>query len=202
MFNVGDRVTVVDFEDYTGRSGVIESLYDTSIWEYECDVRFTNGDVMAFNFCELKLAFARGFQQVSTFENISLPQRKTKDSAGYDFECAEDVTLEPHKVTVVPTGVKAYMQSDEYLGLHIRSGLAIKHSLSLVNSQGIVDADFYNNSDNEGHIQFAVVNHSDTPVELKRGQRIGQGIFYKYLKADNDEATGERKGGFGSSGLN
>jgi dUTP pyrophosphatase len=145
---------------------------------------------------------ARGFEVVSHYQDceIKLPVRKTACSAGYDITIAQDVTLVPGKVILVPTGVKAYMEQDEYLGIHIRSGLSIKHSLSLINGQGIIDADYYNNEDNEGHILIAVYNHGAEPVILTKGTRLAQGIFYKYLKTDHDSADNVRSGGFGSTG--
>lgn len=144
----------------------------------------------------------RGFETINAYKDagFKLPERKTACSAGYDLTAAEDVTLMPGRVTVIPTGVKAYMQEDEYLGIHIRSGLAFKHGLSLINSQGIIDADYYNNPDNEGHIMIAVINHGHDTVVIKRGERVAQGIFYKYLRADNDNASNLRTGGMGSTG--
>ena len=102
---------------------------------------------------------------------------------------------------MVPTGVKAYMQDNEYLGIHIRSSMAIKRHLRLLNNEGIVDADYYNNPDNEGHIMLALANDSDETVVLKKGERVAQGIFYTYLLADGDSksAKAERSGGFGST---
>ena len=144
----------------------------------------------------------RGFEIISQYLNsgISLPVRKTAASAGYDIAAAQDSTLLPGKVTLVPTGLKAYMAGDEYLGIHIRSGLAVKQGVSLINGQGIIDADYYNNPDNEGHILIAVFNHSDQPVVITKGTRLAQGIFYKYLLADHDCPGGERLGGLGSTG--
>ena len=94
------------------------------------------------------------------------------------------------------------MQKDEYLGIHIRSSIAVKMQLSCINSQGIIDADYYNNPDNEGHIMVPLVNHSDVAVHIGKGIRIAQGIFYKYLTADDDAAGSgaARTGGFGSTG--
>jgi dUTP pyrophosphatase len=144
----------------------------------------------------------RGFEIISAYKDagITLPERKTALSAGYDITAAEDVLLAPHAVSVIPTGLKAYMRDDEYLGIHIRSGLAFKHALSLINGQGIIDADYYNNSGNEGHIMIAVYNHGQTPVTVAKGERVAQGIFYNFLKADNDDATATRTGGIGSTG--
>lgn len=144
----------------------------------------------------------RGFEVISQYKDcgISLPVRKTALSAGYDIMSAQDVTLYPGRVTLIPTGIKAYMQEDEYLGIHIRSGLAIKHSLSLINGTGIIDADYYNNPDNEGHILIGIFNHGNEPLTIAKGTRIAQGIFYKYLKVDNDCVAAIRTGGLGSTG--
>lgn len=149
----------------------------------------------------------RGFEIVSRFAeaNIALPSRKTAYSAGYDLAAAADVVIEPQQVTLIPTGLKAYMQPNEYLGVHIRSGLSVKHALSLINGQGIIDADYYNNPDNEGHIMIALYNHGSKPFTVTQGTRIAQGIFYQYLTTDTDALTGDRdnaprKGGFGSTG--
>lgn len=146
----------------------------------------------------------RGFEIIKAYEaaGLSLPQRKTAASAGYDLAAAKDCVLPCGKVTIVPTGLKAYMQKDEYLGLHIRSGISLKHQLMLVNAQGIIDADYYDNEENEGHIMVAILNLGVSDFHVEKGMRIAQGIFYKYLVADDDEAgTGEvRTGGFGSTG--
>lgn len=145
----------------------------------------------------------RGFEIVSTFadQGIHLPVRKTAKSAGYDIEAAATVVLAPHAVTVVPTGLKAYMEDDEYLGIHIRSGISIKNGLMLVNSVGVIDSDYYNNPDNEGHIMIAYYNTNDTAYTIEKGERVGQGIFVKYLATSDDKAAGARVGGFGSTGV-
>lgn len=144
----------------------------------------------------------RGFEVVSAYagKGIGLPTRKTVRSAGYDIEAAEDVTIPAKGIAVVPTGIKAYMQRDEYLGIHIRSGIAFKKGLSLINDEGVIDSDYYDNPDNEGHIMIGIVNHTAEPVEIGKGERITQGIFKKYLLVDNDDAKGNREGGIGSTG--
>ena len=146
----------------------------------------------------------RGFEIARGYadQDIHLPHRKTARSAGYDIEAAADCVLLPHQVTVLPTGLKAYMQPDEYLGIHVRSGFSIKKQLSCINSQGIIDADYYGNADNDGHILVALVNHSDVPVQVEKGMRIAHGIFYRYLTVDGDTAGigAERQGGLGSTG--
>lgn len=104
------------------------------------------------------------------------------------------------KPTLVPTGVKAYMGQDEYLQLANRSSNPLKRFLLLANGVGVIDSDYYNNPDNEGHIMFQFINFGLFDVTIKKGERIGQGIFLPFLKADNDNTTNQRSGGFGSSG--
>ena len=146
----------------------------------------------------------RGFEIVAGYQDrgLSLPIRKTCASAGYDIAAAENVCLRAGEMALIPTGLKAYMQPDEYLAIHIRSSLSVKQRLVLANSQGIIDADYYGNADNDGHILVALVNHSDVPVQVEKGMRIAQGIFYRYLTVDGDTAGigAERQGGLGSTG--
>ncbi len=145
----------------------------------------------------------RGFEIVSSFkdEHINLPKRKTQKSAGYDLEAAENKIVEAGKTAIIATGLKAYMKDDEYLGIHIRSSLAFKKHLNLINSQGVIDADYYDNPDNEGHIMIGLINFGDEDVEIKRGMRIAQGIFYRFLTTDDDMSENQiRQGGFGSTG--
>lgn len=160
--------------------------------------------ITVFRSADFKYPKVRGFEVVSIYRgcNINIPQRKTKHSAGYDIECSDTVAIQPGELCVVKTGLKAYMSDDEYLGIHIRSGISIKKCLSLINSQGIIDSDYYNNVDNEGHIGVPIFNHGTEAFTIKKGDRIAQGIFYKYLLTDFDTATGERVGGIGSTGLN
>ena len=127
----------------------------------------------------------RGFEKITKYAAVEfpMPERKTQ------------------KLQLVPTGIKAYMQDDEYLGVHIRSSIAVKKHISLVNNQGIIDADYYNNADNEGHIMLALLNMGTEPVALAKNERVAQGIFYKYLVADGDADIDKavRGGGFGST---
>ena len=147
----------------------------------------------------------RGFEIAKGFENdgINLPVRKTKCSAGYDIEAAEDCTIPSFKKgmkpTLVKTGLKAYMMEDEVLILANRSSNPGKRGLILANSIGVVDSDYYGNPDNDGHIMFAFFNIKDEDIEIKKGDAIGQGIFQKFLTVDEDLAEGERMGGFGST---
>lgn len=177
------------------------------------------------------------FEIVSKYENagLSLPVRKTKASAGYDFQVAEDIVIPSYecththnllneyynldigkqaltleetasltkiakaKPTLVPTGIKCEMPEDMYLELSVRSSCPLKHWLILANGVGIIDADYYNNPDNEGHIFFQIINLAPFDILLKKGDAIGQGIFKKYYLTDDDATTAERQGGFGST---
>ena len=147
----------------------------------------------------------RGFEIAKGFEDkgINLPVRKTKYSAGYDIEAAEDCVVPPYKPgqnpTLVKTGLKAYMQDDEMLLLYNRSSNPKKKGLILANSVGVIDKDYYGNPDNDGAMMFAFYNIKDEDCIIKKGEAIGQGIFQKYLITDNDIAEGERLGGFGST---
>ena len=147
----------------------------------------------------------RGFEIAKGFEesNINMPVRKTKYSAGYDVEAAEDVVVPAFKPgqapTLIKTGIKAYMPEDEYLMLCNRSSNPKKKGLVLANSIGIVDGDYYGNPDNDGHIMFAFYNVKAEDVQIKKGDCIGQAIFQKFAVVDNDNAEGERLGGFGST---
>ncbi len=147
----------------------------------------------------------RGFEVAKGFEDkdIHIPVRKTKYSAGYDIEAAEDTVIPPFEPGVKPvlikTGLKAYCKSDEYYMLVNRSSNPGKKGLVLANSIGIVDADYYGNPDNDGHFMFAYYNFFKEEVTIHKGDIIGQVIFSKYLIVDDDKAEGERTGGFGST---
>ena len=147
----------------------------------------------------------RGFEVAKGFEQagINMPVRKTKYSAGYDVEAAEDCVVPAFKAgqppTLVKTGIKAYMPEDEYLMLCNRSSNPKKKGLVLSNGVGIVDGDYYGNPDNDGHIMFAFFNVKAEDIEIKKEDCIGQAIFQKFGIVDNDNAEGARLGGFGST---
>ena len=136
--------------------------------------------------------------------DFDLPKRSTSKSAGYDFINPERIEIPPYtlgsKPTLVPTGVKVKMQDDEWLMLVNRSSNPKKKNLVIPNSLGVIDADYYGNSDNDGEMMFAFYNLSDTTIVLEKGEKIGQGIFQKYLTTEDDNAEGKRTGGFGSTG--
>lgn len=114
-------------------------------------------------------------------------------------DLAKLTKLADAKPTLVPTGVKAYLEPDTFLQLSVRSSCPLKNWLVLANGVGIIDAD-YVNATNEGHIYFQIINLSPFPIMLKKGDIIGQGVIIPYSKIENDEAQAQRTGGFGSTG--
>lgn len=145
------------------------------------------------------------FEKVKRIEGkIELPKRSTAKSAGYDFINPERVEIRPYKLAddpvMVKTGVKVQMEDDEYLMLVNRSSNPKKKKLVIPNSIGIVDADYYGNVDNDGEMMFGFYNLSNEIVVIEAGEKLGQGIFCKYGKTVDDNAEGERTGGWGSTG--
>lgn len=142
----------------------------------------------------------RGFEVVSRMETpVKLPTRGSIHSAGYDIYAYDNYEIKPKQSVLIRTGVKAYMPSDEYLDLRVRSSLGIKRQLMLATGASIIDADYYNNPDNEGEIMVVLYNYGDTTQTIKAGEHIVQGIFTRYFLADNDCTTAVRTGGTGST---
>lgn len=140
-------------------------------------------------------------EQKVFYPDVQMPVRADERSAGYDFFSPIDITLLPAQKFLMFTNVKAYMQDDEVLKMYPRSSLGVKKGLMLSNTTGIIDASYYSNEGNDGNIGLALLNTSGVAIEIKRGERIAQGIFTKFLVADEDETLhDERSGGFGSSG--
>lgn len=148
----------------------------------------------------------RGFKIAKGWENrdINLPRRATDHSAGYDIEAAEDVIIPAFypgiEPTLIATGLKAYCQPDEcYLIINRSSGA--RKGLVLANGIGLIDADYYENADNDGHFRILVFNVSDQALEIHKGDRIAQVVFQKFLTTDDDaeQKKSQRKGGLGST---
>lgn len=123
-----------------------------------------------------------------------------KHRHGYDFVVPEDTVCKSHEITMVKSGVKAYFPDDETLLLFNRSSNPKKKGLIILNGVGVVDSDYVDNADNEGEIAGLFYNMLDEDVVLKAGEKMMQGIFVKYGVTDDDQAEGERRGGFGSTG--
>ena len=137
---------------------------------------------------------------IKYYNNIKIPERKTQQSAGYDFSICKGEIIKKGETRVFATGIKASMEKDDFLAIFVRSSLGIKKDLMLANNVGIIDSDYYNNPDNEGHIMIALKNVGDNDVELKDGERVAQDIFLKYEVVDNErQIKAKRLGGVGST---
>lgn len=142
---------------------------------------------------------SRWFESVSVSEKMNIgepvmPIRSTKYSAGYDFYAPYDFTIEPGEVSIVWTDLVARMEDDEVLLLYPRSSLGIKYGIGLANSTGVIDADYLRN------IGLPLTNNGNKEVSFTKGEdKLVQGIFFKYLVADNCNSEDERTGGLGST---
>lgn len=134
------------------------------------------------------------------YDQIKLPQRATKGSAGYDFYSPIPFTLDPGGTIKIPTGVRVKMEDGWVLTVYPRSGLGFKYRLQMNNTVGIIDSDYYH-SDNEGHMFIKVMNDSreGLSVSVKEGEGVAQGIFVQYGITVDDEVEKIRNGGFGST---
>lgn len=144
------------------------------------------------------------FEKVKRIEeDIKLPERSTLSSAGYDFFAINDITIPAHTTQIVMTGIKCELMPNMALILANRSSNPIKKGLLLINGIGIIDADYYSNDDNDGEIGFAFYNMKDTNVEIKKGDKLGQGLIVNFIKTEDDYTSCTkvtRAGGFGSTG--
>lgn len=149
----------------------------------------------------------RGFELIEGM-NGELPIKATIHSAGVDFIASSDITIPAFRfkgqATLVPTGVKAFMQKDEYLQIFARSSIPVNLGLIMSNGVGIVDADYYNNPKNEGHIMIEFNNLTNEHIMIEKGTRIAQGIFNKVLPVTHGVRlkNDTRNGGFGSTNEN
>lgn len=158
----------------------------------------------------------RGFEKISEeqwnkdcsfnckIEDVLLPKRATRKSAGYDFFSPLEFTLAPGEEIKFPTGIKVYLPDNEYLDIRPRSGHGFKYYIRLANTTGVIDADYYNNQDNEGHIWVKIRNESNSSgktLTVNLGDAVCQGIFLEYKLADGDSLDNgdERVGGIGST---
>ncbi len=134
------------------------------------------------------------------YDELKKPRRATIGSAGYDFYLPFNITLAPGETIKIPTGIRVYIEPNYVLKLYPRSGLGFKYRLQLNNTVGIIDSDYYN-SDNEGHIFAKITNDSNEGkiLDLKKGEAFMQGIFVEYGITFDDDTTGIRNGGFGST---
>ena len=132
------------------------------------------------------------------YDNYELPVRKTKYSAGYDFIAMQDFEIKPGEIKKIPTGYKAKFQTDEMLLILVRSSMGFKYNVRLCNQVGLIESDYYNNPDNEGHLFVKLQNEGDKVFSVKKGEGYAQGIFTKFLTC-GDTPLSERTGGIGST---
>ena len=152
----------------------------------------------------------RNFQKVSIdefskyydkklYEEYDLPKRMTSHSAGYDFFAIEGFTIKPGEIKKIPTGYKATFGNDEMLLLLVRSSMGFKYNVRMTNQVGVIESDYHNNVDNEGHMLVSLQNEGDKDFVVKKGDAYTQGIFTKFLICDDDNVTSKREGGLGST---
>lgn len=157
------------------------------------------------SFSQFEADFKKNFPECENvkeiYDSIKLPKRATTGSAGYDFYAPVDITLEKGKSVLIPTGIRSKIEDGWVLQIFPRSGLGFKHRVQLDNTVGIIDADYYNSS-NEGHIMIKLScdAHDDGhTVLLSAGDGFAQGIFLQFGITVDDDASGIRDGGFGST---
>ncbi len=133
------------------------------------------------------------------YEEYDLPKRMTAHSAGYDFFAIEGFTIKPGEIKKIPTGYKSTFGRDEMLMILVRSSMGFKYNVRMTNQVGIIESDYYNNNDNEGHMFISLQNEGDKDFMVKKGDAYAQGIFTKFLICDDDSAMSKREGGLGST---
>lgn len=132
------------------------------------------------------------------YNSYSLPKRATSGSCGYDFFSINDVVIHPGEIVRIPTGYKVMMMSDEVLFIVVRSSMGFKYNVRMCNQVGVIDSDYYDNLDNEGHIWVCLQNEGLEDYVIKRGTAYCQGIFMKYLTCGED-IDEKRISGIGST---
>lgn len=144
----------------------------------------------------IKFEKCKGYEDIAT-----IPKRATKGSAGYDFYNTDKTVVVPaHGTAIIHTGIKAKMYEDIVLLMFIRSSLAFKKHLTLNNSVGVIDSDYYGNETTDGEIMVGLYNTTNKDVIIEPYERVAQGIFTKYYTTYDDNVTEERTGGVGSTG--
>nr|DAO78154.1 MAG TPA: dUTPase [Caudoviricetes sp.] len=133
------------------------------------------------------------------YNNIQLPTRSSKHSAGYDFRSTADIILKPGKTISIPTGIRCKMNDDYVLLIYPRSSMGFKYNMTLTNTTGVIDSDYYN-AKNYGHIKIEIKNNGNKDHHIELNERFAQGIFMQYGITDDDNTNTERIGGIGSTG--
>ena len=132
------------------------------------------------------------------YDNIKIPERKTKYSAGHDISIPYEITLSSNDKMLIPTGIRCKIDENYVMLIIPRSSMGIKHGLRLSNTIAVIDADYYS-AENEGHILLSIINEGNNPIKFKPGDCVCQAVFVPYGVADQEEVTTERAGGIGST---
>ena len=169
-------------------------LYSSLVYDF-----FVGGNMRKFEKISYP-EFVKVFGDNKTlYDDYMLPLRGTKCSAGYDFFAIKDYVIKPNEIVKIPTGYKATFESDEMLMIVVRSSMGFKYNVRLTNQVGIIESDYYNNRDNEGHIYLQRINLSSFPIKLQKGECVAQGIICPYGLTEDDIHGGKRMGGHGST---
>lgn len=131
--------------------------------------------------------------------DFRMPKRSTKNSAGYDFIAIKDFSIKPDEIIRIPTGYKFYCKENEVLLIVVRSSMGFKYNIRMTNQVGVIDRDYYNNSNNEGHMWVSLKNEGTKEYNVKKGEAYAQGIITSFLNTDSDDASDIRTGGIGST---
>lgn len=126
-------------------------------------------------------------EDINLYNAYELPQRDSNSMAGYDIYLLQDLIIEPNEIKKIPTGIKSFFEKDEVLFIIVRSSTGFKYNIRLCNQVGVIDADYYNNQNNEGHIWLKIQNEGKEKVIIPQGEAIVQGIFLKYLTTQSDK---------------
>lgn len=126
-------------------------------------------------------------ENINLYNEYELPQRDSDSTAGYDIYLLQDLIIEPNEIKKIPTGIKSFFEKDEVLFLIVRSSTGFKYNIRLCNQVGVIDSDYYNNQNNEGHIWIKIQNEGKEKVIIPQGEAIVQGIFLKYLTTQSDK---------------
>ena len=155
------------------------------------------------SFDEFSKVFAQEFESEAklkeSYNTFRLPLHMTETSAGHDFHTVVPFAIPPGVMKLIPTGVKCQLEPNQVLMLYPRSSTGIKKNLMLANTVGIIDSDYYNNPDNEGHIYLPLYNYGNEIVKGYVGDRFVQGIITRFEVADNSGTGSVREGGMGST---
>lgn len=133
-------------------------------------------------------------EDINLYNEYKLPFRDSDATAGYDIFLLEDLELKPRETKKVPTGIKSFFSKDEVLLLVVRSSMGFKYNLRLCNQVGVIDSDYYNNPDNEGHIWIKIQNEGETKLKFNKGEALVQGMFFKYLSTASDNQNDIKRG--------